>query len=92
MGKLTVHTGPVKEYLRRMHRYYEDQEETIEKHLAIVNETRQMLTPEDLSQIASELDALERKGKNYINNKMPVIHGNLSSGKPATPYEEAVER
>ncbi|WP_208586111.1 EndoU domain-containing protein [Gracilibacillus suaedae] len=92
MGKLTVHTGPVKEYLKRMHRYYEDQEEIIEKHLSIVNETRQMLAQEDLGQIASELDALERKGKRYINHKMPVIHENLSSGKPTEPYVEAVER
>ncbi|GGB61085.1 hypothetical protein GCM10011409_42950 [Lentibacillus populi] len=90
MGKLSVHTEEMADYLMRMHRHYEDQEAIIKKHLTILDEAAGLLAPEDLVAIGYEYDALQQKGTTYVNKKMPPLHDMLPAAKPVNPYIEAI--
>ncbi|GGB37194.1 hypothetical protein GCM10011409_13250 [Lentibacillus populi] len=90
MGKLSVHTEEMADYLMRMHRHYEDQEAIVRRHLTILDEAAGLLAPEDLAAAGYEYDALQQKGTTYVNKKMPPLHDTLPAAKPVNPYIEAV--
>lgn len=88
--KITVHTDEVESYFKKVYKHYENQEETITKHLSFIDDIHDLLALEDLTVLQFELKEVEVKGNEFLHKKMPHVHDVLLRTKPVHPYEEAI--
>jgi len=55
VGKLTVHTDDIKDYLKNRYVHYEEQESVIKKHVSVMSDIQDHLALEDLAALQFEL-------------------------------------
>src|SRR5690625_2097937 len=89
--KLMVHTEDISNYLKEMYALYEEQEDVIKKHMNVMRDIQDYLALEDLAALQFELREVERRGKEFVEEKMQPLHETLIRSKPVEPFTEAID-